>query len=134
MTVKNYIELKFDDKIGPILCITIRNRRFGFCFCHHDPKRSIKFLGIERFLCARCTGILIGLIITYLFGLWKYFGLFWALIFVIPLIIDGFTQLFQWRESYNEIRLITGILTGISIPIFCNLFVSIVTYFQIHSF
>lgn len=134
MAIKNYIKLKLDDKYGPILYLTIRKKCFGFCLCHHDPKRSIKFFGIERFLCARCTGILIGVIITYLFDIWRFFGLFWALIFVIPLIIDGFTQLFQWRESCNEIRLITGILTGISIPIFCNLFVSIVSYFQTHSF
>ncbi len=35
-----------------------------------------------------------------------------------PVGIDGFTQLFGWRESTNQIRLITGVILGLAIPFF----------------
>ena len=38
----------------------------------------------------------------------------WAVFFVcrIPIAVDGFTQLFGWRESSWELRTLTGALTG----------------------
>ena len=40
-----------------------------------------------------------------------------AIILLIPSAIDGFTQLFEYRESNNTLRLITGILGGLGLGI-----------------
>jgi len=31
---------------------------------------------------------------------------------LLPVAVDGFTQLFEWRESTNELRVLTGAFTG----------------------
>jgi hypothetical protein len=31
---------------------------------------------------------------------------------LLPVAVDGFTQLFGWRESTNELRVLTGVFTG----------------------
>jgi len=36
----------------------------------------------------------------------------------VPIAIDGFTQLFGWRESSNAIRMITGAIVGIALPFY----------------
>jgi uncharacterized membrane protein len=34
-------------------------------------------------------------------------------LFLLPLVVDGFTQLFGWRESTWELRVVTGALFGL---------------------
>jgi len=36
------------------------NKELGFCLCHRLEERSIKFLGLEKYFCSRCLGILLG--------------------------------------------------------------------------
>ena len=36
-----------------------------------------------------------------------------ALIFTLPAVLDGLTQLLNWRQSNNPLRLVTGVLLGI---------------------
>ena len=87
--------------------------------CHGRPERSLELFGTAMPLCARCVGIYAGL----LAGL----AAFWiipflrervvrpfALAAVVPLAIDGLTQLTGWRESTNELRVATGILAGLA--------------------
>src|SRR3990172_13269216 len=38
-----------------------------------------------------------------------------AVVYSIPIAVDGFTQLFGWRESTWELRLVTGGLFGLTV-------------------
>jgi uncharacterized membrane protein len=37
---------------------------------------------------------------------------------MVPIGVDGLTQLLGWRESTNEIRMITGAIIGMVIPFY----------------
>jgi uncharacterized membrane protein len=110
------IGMTWEQHIGPILRIRISERTFGLCFCHRMPERSIPCLGLERYLCSRCIGILIGGILGFI--AWKV-GVSVpapaAVLCSIPMAIDGGTQLLGLRESTNTMRLITGFLFGLSL-------------------
>ena len=43
------------------------------------------------------------------------------MILLIPVSIDGFTQLFDLRESNNTLRFITGFIGGIGLIIFLKI-------------
>jgi uncharacterized membrane protein len=94
-------------------------KKFGLCFCHHRPDRSIWFFGLEKYLCARCFGIILGFGLALIINQWRSFDLFIAFFLIIPLLLDGFTQAFGLRESNNLLRLITGVLMGFAIPPLC---------------
>lgn len=85
--------------------------------CHGRPERSLAIMDVPMPICARCVGIYAGLLI----GL----AAFWlipylrervvrpfALAAVVPLAIDGLTQLAGLRESTNELRIVTGVVAG----------------------
>lgn len=94
--------------------------RFAYSFtCHQLPERSFFVAGHQVCYCQRCTAIYSGL---FLFGLaygalgrrlrplrWPWLALLWA-----PMALDGFTQLFGWRESTWELRVATGALFALS--------------------
>ena len=78
-------------------------------------------------MCARCSGYILGLFLiiqsvnilgfnieqihpSFVFSL--------SILFALPLIIDWVTQSWKLRESNNSIRLLTGLLMGISTGIF----------------
>jgi uncharacterized membrane protein len=110
------IRLKVDSRMGPILIFESEKIKIGFAFCHRRKDRSFKMFGYTFPLCARCTGLWLG------FGMGLFFRILglhvpsvFAIGFMLPLIIDGFTQLFGLRESNNLLRLLTGILFGIAI-------------------
>ncbi|WP_428369188.1 DUF2085 domain-containing protein [Methanoregula sp.] len=107
-----------------MLYITIKKRTFGFCICHRRKDRSFHFFGLENVLCSRCLGSLIGGISAIIAGFWGFvFPIFWAVIFVIPLILDGLYQAFSQRQSNNLTRFITGLLCGwgiVFIGMFCG--------------
>jgi len=87
--------------------------------CHQLPERSFFVFGHKMCLCQRCMAIYVTV-----FGLGLLYGLVrkhirplslrWMLILWIPMAIDGFTQLFGFRESTWELRLITGALFALS--------------------
>ena len=71
-------------------------------------------------VCARCTGFYISgiatIILINLFPIpYSLTTLLLGIILLIPCAIDGFTQLFDMRESNNTLRFITGILGGIGL-------------------
>ena len=111
------IRIEWMPSLGPVLSLTIRGQRYGLCFCHHIPERSVRFFGLENYLCARCLGMLFGIIcgFTLLFAGFRI-NIFLALLLLIPLIVDGFWQALSSRESTNKLRLITGCLCGVSAP------------------
>lgn len=81
--------------------------------CHQRPERSF-FIGKYQFpFCARCSGILFGVLIGILFSLIVQFENFYLMVLLwIPMIIDGFTQKYTSYLSNNKRRLITGLLFG----------------------
>lgn len=107
------ISLQWEDRIGPVFYIGIRDTVFGFCLCHRKKERSFHFLGLENVLCSRCLGALSGGIIAIILRFAGFlFPLSWSFVLVIPLIADGLYQALGKRESNNAVRFITGILCG----------------------
>ena len=109
------ISLKMDLRAGPILVFESGRRKVGFAFCHRRRDRSLKISRYTFPLCARCTGLWLGLAM----GLSLHFaGLHMPLVFAValtlPLIVDGLTQLVGFRTSNNRLRLLSGVLFGIA--------------------
>ena len=100
--------------------------------CHQLPQRSYFIFGYKMAVCARCFGIYTGMLIgTIIYPFIKKLSDFkipnikYYIISLIPMAIDGTTQLIGLRESFNELRFITGFIAGfVSIfyflPIFLN--------------
>jgi uncharacterized membrane protein len=88
--------------------------------CHQLPFRSLYFDGIRQPVCARDVSIYTATALGLIFFRLKGFGdkefkinyVLTVLLF-LPAVLDGLTQLFGWRESTNELRLITGFPFGI---------------------
>ncbi len=84
-------------------------------FCHRIPERSFFYKGKQFPICARCTGILVGYFLAIaLIIIHTEINFLWSVIFLIPLVIDGFGQLYNKWVSNNPRRFVTGILAGIS--------------------
>jgi uncharacterized membrane protein len=93
-----------------------RKTSITFVDCHRIPERSFFYKGKQFPVCARCTGIYIGYISIIVFALFRtYLPAIWSIALIIPILIDGITQVFCNRESTNILRLITGIMFGIGI-------------------
>ena len=88
-------------------------------FCHGIPERCFDLWGIPMPICARCTAIYGGLALS-LVAFWllprmtEYAARMSLLVAVLPLAIDGLTQLVRLRESTNALRSATGLLAGIA--------------------
>lgn len=95
---------------------------FGFGLCHQLPERSFFGGGVQVPVCARDTGIYVGmlfaLVLIALLEPHRPTGLpsvgVSALLgaFVLAMAADGVTSYAGWRETTNEIRLVTGLLAG----------------------
>jgi uncharacterized membrane protein len=111
----------WDNNIGPIVFLNIKNHKLGFCFCHKIKNRSIWFFGLEKILCSRCLGILLGGATGLILVASHYrMDLMWSVVLLIPLLLDGSSQALQYRESNNETRLITGFLFGVGLQFFLS--------------
>lgn len=87
-----------------------------FPLCHRLPERTIYLKNKPLPLCARCTGVLIGVFTLPLF----HWGLIQPnltniLLLAVPATIDALTQFIELRESNNTLRLVTGFLLGMGI-------------------
>jgi len=88
--------------------------------CHQLPRRSFHIMGYKMAYCERDFAIYTGLLILGLVygassrkirpATLKELGLF-----CIPIAVDGFTQLFGWRESTWELRVITGSIFAVGV-------------------
>ena len=90
--------------------------------CHRKPKRSFFIKGHQFPVCARCTGFYISLIIYFIYTYYYFvdynsYLLFFAILLLIPTAIDGLTQFYEYRESNNTLRLITGLMGGLGLGI-----------------
>lgn len=88
-------------------------RIFG-CHCRADRSFHIIWKGRRHKapICARCTGELAGILACFLrcfFGLpgWQA-----CAVLLIPMLLDGFTQLLTAYESTNPRRFVTGFCFG----------------------
>jgi uncharacterized membrane protein len=106
--------IRWVEDLGPVLLVTIKGKQYYLCICHHRKDRSIWFFGLEKMFCARCCGILTGFIAGVILRIFKiHFSVTMSIIFILPLVIDGLSQLLGFRESKNYIRLLTGIAFGL---------------------
>ncbi len=86
--------------------------------CHGMASRSLELFGTPMPLCARCTGIylglLAGLVAVFILPRVQERILRVALyVAVLPMAIDGVTQLMRLRESTNGVRIVTGFVAAI---------------------
>lgn len=80
--------------------------------CHQMPERSF-FLGQYQFpLCARCTGLSIGYLISGTLLFWYRLPLWACLSCMALLFFDWYMQYLGLLPSTNRRRLLTGILCG----------------------
>jgi uncharacterized membrane protein len=87
--------------------------------CHGRVERCFELFGAPMPICARCTGIYLGLLGGLLLFpliplLRERVMRMVALVAIVPLGLDGLTQLFGLRESVNPLRVVTGILAGMA--------------------
>lgn len=84
-----------------------------FSICHRLPERSFFYKGKQFPVCARCTGIALG-IFTLPFFAFQLMSLNFAtcLLLQLPVYLDGTSQALGWRQSNNFLRLLTGCLCG----------------------
>ncbi|MCL1976862.1 MAG: DUF2085 domain-containing protein [Candidatus Bathyarchaeota archaeon] len=107
-------------RVGPVLFVMVRGKKYGMSFfCHRLEERCIKIGNHTSFLCARCTGLVIGVLLAAAFlALNITMPLVALSVFCVPLLIDGFTQLFDLRRSNNPLRFVSGILFAVGIILF----------------
>ena len=80
--------------------------------CHQKSERSFFIKNYQFPFCARCTGIIIGVIIAVIFSQFIFINNFYLMIILwIPMIIDGMVQKHGYDLSNNK-RVITGLLFG----------------------
>lgn len=88
--------------------------------CHQMPSRSYFLFGQQMAMCQRNTAIYAALLLGGL--LYAYLrtrgiaplSLRVYAVAILPMALDGFTQLFGFRESTWELRTITGALFGLA--------------------
>lgn len=89
-------------------------------FCHSIPERCFVYHNRHLPICARCTGIVVGgmisLLIFNIFNIYLDYRI--IIILAIPMIIDGGLQYLNYIPSNNNRRFITGIMFGIGTAIF----------------
>jgi uncharacterized membrane protein len=96
----------------------------GFApYCHQRSDRSYFVFGSQFPVCARCLGIYSGMLAGSVFFsiLWRRTGIppGWIIIAAsAPMVLDGFTQLLGMRQSTNILRLTTGLVFGMAIPVY----------------
>ncbi len=87
--------------------------------CHQLPDRSFFLFGHPMAMCQRNVAIygsiaLAGLVFALVRNRVEPLPWRWYLVSLLPIAVDGFTQLFGLRESNWELRLSTGALFGVA--------------------
>jgi uncharacterized membrane protein len=93
----------------------LKKRGITLTFCHQLPERSFFISGKQFPVCARCTGVIAGMLMLPVFHLEIIRPtILLALLFTIPLVADGTTQALGGRKSNNTLRFVTGLLFGMA--------------------
>ena len=84
--------------------------------CHQMESRSFSFQGYQFPVCARCTGVIFGELITIILLImnWKIHWIT-AIILLLIMGLDWLIQFLNIKESNNIRRLITGFLGGVGL-------------------
>lgn len=80
--------------------------------CHCMPERTIIIKGRLMPVCARCTGINFGILLTPIIFYFIDVQFYIFPLFVVPIVVDGYTQKHTKYVSTNFRRFITGMLFG----------------------
>jgi uncharacterized membrane protein len=104
--------------------------KIGYAICHQFPERSFDVNGRPLPLCSRCTGIYLGMFITFTFYfLFKFirnkkpsippplFASIISIFFILLMVANAVSPLVSFSTS-NIARFVTGILFGFTIPLF----------------
>ncbi len=90
-------------------------------FCGQVPSHSFYIAGYQMCLCSRCLAIYSSLLAGGLvLAMFRYRAVIrpigWKLwvLGMLPMALDGGTQLFGWHESNVYLRLLTGIIFGLA--------------------
>ena len=84
-------------------------RRLG---CHQIAERSFFIRGYQFPVCARCTGIFIGQIVSSVLFFFLTIDWLIGLFMLVPMAIDGGLQYINLLKSDNFRRVITGFVGG----------------------
>ena len=97
-----------------------RDKKYGMAFfCHRIEARCIKIGNHTSLLCDRCTGLVAGAALAFaLLTLNMTMPLLAIGAICLPLLIDGFTQLFNLMKSNNALRFASGVLFAVGIMMF----------------
>jgi uncharacterized membrane protein len=87
--------------------------------CHGLERRCLELFDVPMPICARCVGIYLGMLAgVALFVIVPFLRermmRNMSIAAVVPLAIDGLTQLAGWRESTNSLRMATGLIAGLA--------------------
>lgn len=111
--------------------ILLASRWFGSAVCHQFYDHSYQIAGVSLPLCARCTGMYLGALLTLIFHAWRHprasgapraWVLFALVLFFFAWAGDGvnsfaatLARLPHLYPPQNILRLVTGTLMGITI-------------------
>lgn len=101
---------------------SMRWRSAFLLFCHGIPSRCLTIWNVPMPICARCTAIYAGMLISVLvFAVLPRLPEIAARVAMIAataaIALDGVTQAVRLRESTNDLRLITGFAFGITFSV-----------------
>ncbi|HEX7491967.1 MAG TPA: DUF2085 domain-containing protein [Candidatus Limnocylindrales bacterium] len=88
---------------------------FWLSGCHRDRAKSFSWRTRTFFVCARCTGILLGyavFVVLFVSG-FAQANLAIGVLLNVPAYIDGTVQALDIRQSNNKRRLVTGVMSGV---------------------
>jgi uncharacterized membrane protein len=84
--------------------------------CHQMSERSFRLFDMQFPICARCTGVLIGEILTLILIKCRVIiDIKLNLLFLFIMFMDWFIQYVKIKESSNLRRFITGFLCGVGL-------------------
>jgi uncharacterized membrane protein len=83
--------------------------------CHQMAERSFSINNYQFPVCARCTGVLIGYILTPIVFVTGNYRIYISVILCFIMFIDWYIQYLKIKKSNNMRRLLTGIAGGIGI-------------------
>ncbi len=88
--------------------------------CHQMPSRSFFPWGEQMAMCHRMTAIhasffVFGMLYVTVRRRFRPLPFYLMAAYSFPMAVDGFTQLFGWRESTWELRVMTGTLFGLAV-------------------
>ncbi len=93
--------------------------------CHQLPARSFFVLGYQLPLCARCCGVVLGYAAALLCWIWYTLPARYALLLMLPMLVDWSLLRVGALASTNPRRLVTGTLGGFGL-MFCY-----ITFFEL---